>query len=77
MSKSNLYKIIIVVVIIIIVIVTLLLLLLNKNEYKNETYVPTQSVIYSEKVEKLENYDKFYSLEEMIKKYVIYESYNN
>ena len=77
MSKSNLYKIIIVVVIIIIIIVALLLLLLNRNEYENETYVPAPSVTYSETVEKLENYNKFYSLEEMIKKYCIYDSYGN
>ena len=77
MSKSNLYKIIIVVVIIIIIIVALLLLLLNRNEYENETYVPAPSVTYSEKVEKLEDYNKFYSLEEMIKKYCIYDSYGN
>lgn len=77
MSKSNLYKIIIIVVIIIIIIVALLLLLLNRNEYENETYVPAPSVTYSETVEKLENYNKFYSLEEMIKKYCIYDSYGN
>lgn len=77
MSKSNLYKIIIVVVIIIIIIVALLLLLLNRDEYENETYVPAPSVTYSEKVEKLEDYNKFYSLEEMIKKYCIYDSYGN
>lgn len=77
MSKSNLYKIIIVVVIIIIIIVALLLLLLNRNEYENETYVPAPSVTYSEEVEKLEDYNKFYSLEEMIKKYCIYDSYGN
>ena len=77
MSKSNLYKIIIVVVIIIIIIVALLLILLNRNEYENETYVPAPSVTYSETVEKLENYNKFYSLEEMIKKYCIYDSYGN